>query len=100
MVTHSFLLRHGTFSALDIPGAAATFPLGMNPQGEIVGVYADSNFNFFGFLLSHGTITSIDDPNACAGCTTPYGINPQGNTIVGNYFDNSLNAHGFILKKN
>jgi hypothetical protein len=86
---HGFLLSNGVFSAVpEIP-----FPLGMNPQGDIVGVNPFGG----GFLLSHGTVSTIDVPGSMY--TFPYGIDPQGN-IVGSYIDSSGNYHGFLLTRN
>jgi hypothetical protein len=90
---HGFLLSNGTFSTIDVGGPLAqTFPLGINPQGDIVGF----TFATGGFLLSHGTVTSIDVPGSSA--TVPYGIDPQGD-IVGTYVDSNNNFHGFVLRK-
>jgi hypothetical protein len=66
----------------------------MNPQGDIVG--GTFGTPACGFLLSHGTVTTINVPGFS--CALPYGINSVGD-IVGLYFDNSGNTHGFLLKK-
>jgi len=97
-VFHGFLLSHSTFSAIpDIPApGASTFPLGMNPQGDIVGA-AFSVTPCCGFLLSHGTVSIIDVPGSSL--TVPYGIDPQGD-IVGFYQDSNGNQHGFLIRQN
>jgi uncharacterized membrane protein len=88
-------LRHAEeFTQIDVPGASFTVALAINPRGDIVGGYGDSNGNFHGFLLSKGKFTTIDVPAATD--TIPLAINPQGK-IVGEYFDSSGNAHGFLL---
>ena len=73
-------------------------PWGINPQGDIVGFYADGSRNFHGFLLSEGRFKIIDVPAAFGIGTSAYGINPQGD-IVGLYSDGSSNTHGFLLKQ-
>ena len=95
--THGFLLSNGTFSAIpDIPALGSlTVPLGMNPQGDIVG--GASVTPCCGFLLSHGTVSIIDVPGSSF--TFPYGIDPQGD-IVGFYGDSNGNQHGFLMRRN
>jgi hypothetical protein len=97
-VGHGFMLSNGAFSAIpDIPAPGSyTVPLGMNPQGDIVGVYLGDN-GFQGFLLSHGTVSGISVPGSAD--TFAYGIDPKGN-IVGYYVDSNFNFHGFLLRRN
>jgi hypothetical protein len=41
------------FTKIDVPGAAGTTEaFGINPQGDIVGLYSDRSGNTHGFLLS------------------------------------------------
>jgi uncharacterized membrane protein len=47
---HGFLLRAGSFTSLDIPGATGTAAFGINDQGDIVGGYTDANSRVHGFL--------------------------------------------------
>lgn len=47
---HGFLLSGGSFTSLDVPGAAGTVPFGINDQGAIVGGYTDLNLRVHGFL--------------------------------------------------
>jgi hypothetical protein len=54
-----------TFNNIDFPGATATFPFGINPQGDIVGNYTAGHVNH-GFLLHEGAFTTIDFPRAGA----------------------------------
>jgi len=52
---HGFLLRRGAFSVIAFPGADVTLPIGINPQGDIVGFYFSGPFataTLHGFLLS------------------------------------------------
>ena len=55
---------------------------GINPKGDIVGVYTDAVGAQHGFLLSRGQFTMIDAPGAVA--TVARGISPTGD-IVGQY---------------
>jgi probable HAF family extracellular repeat protein len=97
-IGHGFLLSHGAFSNVDVPGAFATYPLGINAQGDIVGWACCGNPG--PFLLTQGTLITLNLP-ASWGATfaSPYGINSQGD-IVGFYFDGSGNQHGFLLTRN
>jgi uncharacterized membrane protein len=47
-----FLLSGGSFSALEVPGAAGTVPFGINDQGAIVGGYIDASLRIHGFLTT------------------------------------------------
>lgn len=47
---HGFVLSRGTFTTIDVPGAAGTVPFGINDQGVIVGGYLDPNFRVHGFI--------------------------------------------------
>jgi len=62
---------------------------GINPGGDIVGVYTDAVGKQHGFLLSGGQFTTIDVPGALVGATGTLptiarGINPSGK-IVGQF---------------
>src|SRR6266700_2754392 len=62
------------FTQIDVPGASFTVALAINPRGDIVGIYGDSNGNLHGFLLSKEKFTTIDVPAATD--TIPFGTNP------------------------
>lgn len=88
------------FTTVDYPGAVLTNAWGINPAGEIVGVYADTAGHQHGFLLNEGHFTSIDYPGAIA--TDARGISPNGD-IVGSYIDSPggiPNTHGYLLRGN
>lgn len=95
---HGYLLKNGTYTTIDFPGAIyGTFAGGGNPENDVVGVYnyissctADCNH---AFLLHNGVFTSFDYPGAIFSEAT--GINPGG-VIVGVFEDSSTNVHGFI----
>jgi uncharacterized membrane protein len=92
------------FDAPGVSGFIGTQALGINPHGDIVGVYVTNGLNTHGFLLRKGKFTTIDAPGASfpppptSGGTGASGINPQGD-IVGSYNDSSGNIHGFLLRK-
>lgn len=73
-----------TYISFDMPGANVTAPQGINPEGEIVGLYVDSNSKQHGFILSGGNVTTIDYPGALS--TAVRGINSHGD-IVGTHTD-------------
>src|SRR5438034_6405193 len=51
------------FTPIDVPGAFFTEPVGINPEGDIVGFYSNA-IGAHGFLLSKGAFTPIDVPGA------------------------------------
>jgi hypothetical protein len=51
---HGYLLSNGRFSTIDFPGALSTFALGINSQGQVVGIYVGANRVAHGFLLRGG----------------------------------------------
>jgi uncharacterized membrane protein len=71
-----------TYTSLDYPGAVLTAAEGINPQGDIAGLYIDANGVQHGFVLSKGAFRSVDYPGAAS--TDARGINPSGE-VVGNY---------------
>ena len=94
----------GTFTTIDNPngvnGPVGTALWGINPQGDIVGNYWDSNVVMHGFLWHDGVFTPIEDPKAGNGSfqgTQPSGISASGE-IVGSYRDSTGVLHGFILR--
>jgi hypothetical protein len=49
---HGFLRApDGTFTIVDPPGSAGTFPGGINPAGAIAGQYGDASGVLHGFLF-------------------------------------------------
>ena len=85
----------GTFTFADYPGATATYAMGINNSGTIVGYYADTNYVTHGFTLSGTTPASLDYyPGATA--TYALAINDAG-TIVGYWADANQVKHGFTL---
>jgi hypothetical protein len=84
--------------AVDVPGAVtgSTQAFGINPQGDIVGIYSDGSGMTHGFLLREGRFATIDPPGSTS--TVLSGINPKGD-IVGGYLDSIGHGHGFLLSK-
>src|SRR6266850_2334828 len=71
-----------TFTPINLPGASSTQALGINPGGDVVGIYRDATGTQHGFLLSGEIFTTIDFPGAVF--TSARGIGPGGD-IVGSY---------------
>jgi hypothetical protein len=66
-----------TFTPFDVPGAAQTYPAGVNNSGDIAGTFTDSTGNTHGFIRSaNGTFTTFDPCNGvCTGGLGVAGIN-------------------------
>jgi uncharacterized membrane protein len=96
-----FLLSHGVYTTLDVPGALLTVAEGIDDEGVIVGLFIDAAAgNEHGFILRRGVYATIDVPKA--GGTGVYSINAKGE-IVGSYCDGSgcstnvnPSNHGFL----
>jgi len=91
------------------PGAILTEAEGINPVGDIAGLYVDSSSVTHGFLLRQGIITTINYPGA--EYTDVRAVSPGGD-IAGNYSmpgenpgfvftpgASPVNIHGFVLKR-
>src|SRR5215470_12061274 len=83
----------GRYTTIDVPGATATFAVGVNDSGVVSGFYADSSGNDHGFIDRNGAFTTIDVPGAADTVLTV--VNDLG-VAVGYYTDNSGDSHGFI----
>jgi probable HAF family extracellular repeat protein len=91
---HGFLLQGQSFSTVDFPGAVDNDLKAINDSTETTGDYDDSSGLTHGFLRQpDGSVVTIDPP-ASGGYTEANGINNSG-TIVGRYFGNSGDLHGF-----
>lgn len=94
-MTHGFLDTAGTFSTIDVPGAAkGTAVFDINDSGEMVGYYTDAAEVNHGFTDTWGVIKTIDFPGAAGTYVT--GINNLGN-VVGAWWDASNTEHAFLL---
>jgi hypothetical protein len=93
----------GTYITITIPGSFFLSVEGINPKGDIVGGYFDSNFIWQNFLLSDGTVTNINPPGSAPGggaggwLNTTIGVNPQGDIVAS--YSNTVGgpALGFLL---
>ena len=80
---HAFLYDNGDFVTLPVEDSPFSFAFDINDRGDIVGFYANENFEFYGFLLDrHGEFISLAVPGAVE--TSASGINNSG-VIVGIY---------------
>ncbi len=93
--SHGYLLRNGTVTNVEVPGAQFTIPTGINSAGQIVGQYTDAD-GTHGFVYDHGAFTTIDAPGSDR-LTVVSGIDSRGR-IVGSYYGQAL-VHGFVLDK-
>jgi hypothetical protein len=96
--TDGFLLSHGRFTDLAVPGASATMAAGVNNFDEVVGVYtvgSGSSAVMHGFTWTpQRGFRTVDDPHG-AGTTTINGVNDFGQ-LVGFYVDANGNTDGFL----
>jgi len=82
--TGGFLFSGGSFTPLNQPGSAGTFPYGINNSGQIAGFAGASPH---AFLLSGGSYTTLRVPGSIL--SYAQGINASGQ-IVGYYEAGSL----------
>ncbi len=100
---HGFLLRQGSFSTIDFPGALFTRCTGINDAGAIGGFY-QLGTRQHGFVLRHGNFETIDYPGALH--TNVWGMYAGGEDedgegtadVVGLYVKNGV--HGFRHNEN
>jgi uncharacterized membrane protein len=85
-----------TFVSFNVPGAVRTQALGLNENGQVVGMYIDANNVIHGFLHSGAGFTTVDDPLGISSVAA--GINDPGR-IVGDYTDANGLTHGFFDNK-
>ncbi len=85
--------QNSLLSTIDPPGSVDTRAFGINPKGQIVGLYVTADYVTHGFLLSQGKYITIDAPDSIR--TNALSINPQGQ-IVGRYDTPDGLAHGYI----
>ena len=61
--SHGFLLDRGEFTTIDFPGAVFTSAQGINPAGDVVGLYElPTDTDFRGYLFRQGTFFPIEIP--------------------------------------
>jgi len=101
--THGFLLRRGTVTTLDFPGADVTLAFGVNQSGVVVGEWdvLDAQGNllaYHGFQWKDGAFTELSFPGSAD--TTILAINENGDYV--GMWDSDINAptaHGFVYSK-
>jgi uncharacterized membrane protein len=89
---HGYLLRKGTFTPIEVPGATDTEPEGINDSGVIVGFFSDAAGNQHGFILNDEAFKTVDPPGSTS--TTIESITAAG-SIAGTFIDASGISHGF-----
>lgn len=84
-----------TVTSIDVPGAGATVPQGINAGGDVSGWYLDPGGHTHGFIMHDGAFTQVDYPGADN--TALRGIGPDG-TVLGTYrndVEEAVASHGF-----
>jgi probable HAF family extracellular repeat protein len=97
MLGSSTLAAEPIFTTIDFPDSTFTNAFDINADGDIVGVYRDSNNKPHGFLFSDGEFTTIDYLDGRQ--TRSLGINSRGD-IVGDYVDTAGKTRGYLLRDN
>ncbi|GAC1656226.1 MAG: hypothetical protein NVS4B3_21780 [Gemmatimonadaceae bacterium] len=92
--TEGFLIEDGEFTPLLVPNSTLTVAWDINPAGEIIGNFKNSDGVFHGFVLRDKRYVPIDVPGATA--TRATGINSRGD-IVGVYVTGGR-THGFLRR--
>jgi uncharacterized membrane protein len=96
----------GKFTPIDVPGAG-TLPLGINNQGQVVGIYGDEGtvnnpdgsyprYRVHGFLWDEGRVTKVDVSGSVL--TYAFGVNNRGQ-ITGGYYDTTGTQRGFVFER-
>jgi hypothetical protein len=95
-VLHGFLLRGGTYTTYDVPGAMATI-VTFDTDGEFGGDYEAASGAMLGFYVINGGLHSVSAP-AEQGAQEP-GVSlsnvDSGGTVFGYAFSANLPAYGF-----
>jgi probable HAF family extracellular repeat protein len=91
----SFIDRSNIFEQFEVPSQADTLMSAINDQGDVVGIYFDTNFAFHGYLKSQGNFQTVDFPGATI--TFALGINNSGK-IVGQYTNGDGVTHSFLAE--
>ena len=72
--------RAFSFKTIDVPGAAATSPSGINARGDIVGSYVDGTGSH-GYVLRDGEFTTIDFPDAAGSVVAGTGAEDRKSVV-------------------
>jgi hypothetical protein len=83
----------------DLPANQGTFPISINPGGEIAGSYVDANNVMHGFVRAPGgKFTTFEVPGQGTGAGQGVAVNnnnPNG-AVAGLYLDANFVQHGFV----
>ena len=83
------------FTRIDVRGATHTEANGIDRLGDVVGFFVDSKLVEHGFKISQGKTTVINFPGSTG--TRAYGIDLNGEFVVGTFTDATGIPHGFQL---
>jgi hypothetical protein len=95
--------RHGTYTTIRPPRAAATLVTGINERGDVVGTYSTVGSEDLlvgaprSFVFRNGVYRDITVPDAMG--TGVNGIDNRGR-VAGTYADASGTLHGFVSTRN
>jgi hypothetical protein len=90
------MLKNGTYSTINFPGATNTSISRIDNEGDIVGSYDINGGDEHGFTLDKGRFLTHDDPNAGL-ATFLLDVN-KFDTIVGGFVD--VGRHNRSFKAN
>ena len=100
-VKHGFILQNGTYSSVDVPGAAqnadGTDPAYINSNGTISGTYRAGDGNLYAFTLRNDVYTKIQYPGATA--TWGFGIGNDGTVVGPECSCGFVTANGFMYSQ-
>jgi probable HAF family extracellular repeat protein len=98
---HGFVWDDGEYETIDVPGAAATFVLGISDRGRMVGSYIDADGAYHGFLRTRkGAVRTLPEaPGAVPemGGTQPAAVNDRGQ-IVGLAYEADGGSSAFLFE--
>src|SRR5262245_13138114 len=100
--THGFVLSHGTYTDISMPGHLVTLPTKIGASGEIVGCFHDVNAvtDMYGYVQRGSSVTTFKLPSISvpAGSAAMHnGITPGGEIVVGLTFTTLTTQRGYIV---
>jgi probable HAF family extracellular repeat protein len=99
VTTLGFVDTGGVFTTFNVPGALATFGVGINDSGQIVGTYISPTTPPGGgelsFVYSAGVFTTLEVPSGFSSVTVN-GINDGGQIVGYFYGPNNSYSQGFV----
>jgi hypothetical protein len=102
--TRGFVLSHGTYSDISMPGHLITLPTKIGASGEIVGCFHDVNAvtDMYGYVQRESSVTTFTLPSipVPAGSAAMHnGVTPGGEMIVGLTFPTLTTSRGYIINR-